>query len=80
MVIDVTNTCKPFSAEELSKIFDPFYRGKKGGAIGTGLGLAIAKKVVEKHGGTIEAINAEEGLRIRLRIPLSLRAPGSPSE
>jgi two-component system sensor histidine kinase HydH len=38
--------------ETLSKIFSPFYTSKDSG---TGLGLAISKKVVDAHGGSIEA-------------------------
>jgi signal transduction histidine kinase len=39
-------------ARALAQIWSPFYSSK---ASGTGLGLAIAKKVVEAHGGQIEA-------------------------
>ncbi|MCL2896328.1 ATP-binding protein [Brenneria tiliae] len=56
---------------KLSSIFDPFIRiesplsGK-----GYGLGLAIARRVVQAHGGHIEAENgAQGGLVICLRIP-----------
>ena len=38
--------------ETLHKIFSPFYTSKSNG---TGLGLAISKKVVDAHGGSIEA-------------------------
>ena len=38
--------------ERLTRIFNPFYTSKSGG---TGLGLAISKKVVDAHGGAIEA-------------------------
>jgi len=38
--------------ERVEKIFKPFYTSK---ANGTGLGLAITRKLVDAHGGTIEA-------------------------
>jgi signal transduction histidine kinase len=38
--------------EKLDKIFSPFYTSKSSG---TGLGLAISKKLVDAHGGSIEA-------------------------
>jgi signal transduction histidine kinase len=49
------------------RIFEPFVTTKR---TGTGLGLAIAKRVVEAHGGRIEAEDRPEGgTLIRLRIP-----------
>ncbi|MBW2447326.1 MAG: HAMP domain-containing histidine kinase [Deltaproteobacteria bacterium] len=40
--------------EKVEKIFKPFYTSK---ANGTGLGLAITKKLVDAHGGSIEAVS-----------------------
>lgn len=44
--------------EVMDKLFTPFVTSK---AKGTGLGLAIAQKIVEAHGGTIEAKNNAGG-------------------
>ena len=67
--MSVTNTCEPIPEEELSRIFDPFHRVKGSKAAGSGLGLAITKKIIERHGGNIEARNSEKGFEIRISLP-----------
>jgi signal transduction histidine kinase len=53
--------------ETLSKVFSPFYTSKQSG---TGLGLAISKKVVDAHGGSIEATSAPgSGAEFTITIP-----------
>ncbi|MBI5602135.1 MAG: HAMP domain-containing histidine kinase [Deltaproteobacteria bacterium] len=67
--ISITNTFEELPESELSRIFDPFHRAKQSKAAGSGLGLAIAKKIIERHGGTIGAYNLEKGLEIKISLP-----------
>jgi signal transduction histidine kinase len=56
---------------ELASIFEPFVRGSGAqDAHGHGLGLAIARRVIEAHGGRIEAANrAQGGLAVTFHLP-----------
>jgi two-component system OmpR family sensor kinase len=59
--------------EQLTSIFEPFFRGSGNSQIGFGLGLAIARRAVEVHGGSIAARNKPEGgLQIELILPIGL--------
>jgi len=56
--VSVTDTGEGIPAEDLPSIFERFYRVDKSRARatgGSGLGLTIAKRLVEAHGGKIEA-------------------------
>ena len=67
--INITNSSEPMSEEDLERIFEPFYRTEEARKIGTGLGLAITKKIIERHGGHIKAVNTEQGLQIQIKLP-----------
>ncbi len=66
-----------FARDLLGTVFDPYVTSK---TKGTGLGLAIVKKIVEEHGGRIEADNPRAGgARIRVMLPLGGDAAASDS-
>lgn len=57
-LVSIQNKCKEISEDNLSKIFDRFYRveeSRSSSTGGSGLGLAIAKSMVELQGGVIDA-------------------------
>jgi len=68
-VICVLDNGPGFRKEILGRLFDPYVTGKPRG---TGLGLAIVKRIVEEHGGRIEAENRPEGgAKILVLLPVS---------
>jgi PAS domain S-box-containing protein len=69
IAIVVTDNGPGFQRDLIGTIFDPYVTSKPKG---TGLGLAIVKKIVEEHGGRIEADNQRiGGARVRILLPLS---------
>jgi two-component system phosphate regulon sensor histidine kinase PhoR len=73
VVTAVQDTGVGIPAEDVSRIFERFYKGdraRSGG--GTGLGLAIAKHIVQGHGGTIWADSVEgEGSTFYFTLPVA---------
>ena len=55
--VEVTDTGSGIAAEDIAKIFEPYFSTKE---TGTGLGLAIVKKAIDDHGGTI-SVTSKEG-------------------
>ena len=67
--ITVEDNGPGFRPDVIGQVFDPYVTTK---SKGTGLGLAIVKKIVEEHGGRIEADNARTGgARVRIELPLT---------
>ena len=60
VVLRVSDNGKGISAQDMGKIFEPFYTKKVMGRSGTGLGLAVVWGTVKDHGGYID-VRSEEG-------------------
>lgn len=72
--VRVADTGMGISADELTTIFEPYYRvtEHQQTAVGTGLGLAAAKLVVEAHGGEIYVESVKnEGSLFTISLPVS---------
>jgi len=73
--IMVTDNGEGIPAEDLPNIFERFYRVDKSRTRvtgGSGLGLTIARRLVEAHGGKVEAYSEpKKGSRFTFTIPVS---------
>jgi signal transduction histidine kinase len=73
--LEVWDTGPGFVAEERSKVFERFFRGKAAehsGQAGTGLGLAIARAIADAHGAPLwieERPGGGASVKLRLRTP-----------
>ncbi|MBA2432226.1 MAG: PAS domain S-box protein [Chthoniobacterales bacterium] len=67
VLVSFTDTGGGMSAENLSRVFEPYHTTKPSGS---GLGLLIVRRIVREHGGEL-ALESEEGrgLTLTIRLP-----------
>lgn len=66
--VNITDTGKGISADNLQNIFVPFFTTK---VEGTGVGLAVSQKIVEDHGGHIHVKSVlQEGTTFSIFLPM----------
>ena len=70
--LTVSNPGEPIPAEQLSRLFERFYRAdaSRGEKSGFGLGLSIAAVIAQEHKGTLKAESGGEGTRFLFTLPL----------
>ncbi len=72
VVIEVADTGVGITAENLARIFQPFYSQRADGVMGTGLGLSIVRSTVSRYDGEIEVESTPgQGTCFRIRLPQS---------
>lgn len=67
IIIVVSDDGGGINEEDLPRVFERFYTGRKGN---TGIGLALTKEIIKLHGGEITALNDEKGAVFRIVLPL----------
>ena len=72
MSMTVSDTGGGISAEDLPRVFDPYFTTRRAG---TGIGLAISRNIIEGLGGRITvASEPERGTEVRIELPLDAPA------
>jgi signal transduction histidine kinase len=67
VLVSFTDTGVGMSAENLSRVFEPYFTTKSSG---TGLGLLIVRRIVREHGGELSIESSEgKGLTLTIRLP-----------
>src|SRR3954447_6245520 len=67
VLVSFTDTGGGISADNLGRIFEPYFTTKSSG---TGLGLLIVRRIVREHGGELAIESAERrGLTLTIRLP-----------
>ena len=73
-VVEVADAGPGLSAEDLERVFQPFYRADASRNLdnaGIGLGLPIARSTARAHGGDVELVPGDGGLVARVTLPLA---------
>lgn len=80
VVLSVEDEGSGIDADDLDKIFEPFYTTKVMGQSGTGLGMSVIWGVVYDHGGAIDVISRPGvGTRFDVYFPITRKpAPEKP--
>lgn len=71
-VVEVSDGGVGLSAEDLERVFQPFYRADASRNLdsgGIGLGLPIARSTARAHGGDVELVRGRTGLVARVSLP-----------
>ncbi len=72
VAIDCVDDGPGVAAEDVERVFDPFYQGRNqapGARRGSGIGLSIVREIVQAHGGDCRLLPSDRGAHFRIEIP-----------
>ncbi|HEX4855592.1 MAG TPA: ATP-binding protein [Limnobacter sp.] len=71
-VVSVSNWASPIPADEVPRLYEPYYRPQNTKAKGNGLGLAIAREIADLHGWSLHLTrnSIEEGIEFSVSFPV----------
>lgn len=72
VTVEIDNQGPPIRSEDLTRVWDPFYRSEKSRnrqTGGTGLGLAISKRILQLHNSQFGAYNSSDGVCFYFSLP-----------
>jgi signal transduction histidine kinase len=74
VILAVTDSGVGIPAEDLPRVFEPFYRSlqvRRRGIVGAGLGLAVVSRIATAFGGSVSVKSGDgEGARFEVRLPM----------
>ena len=72
VVIDCRDEGPGIEPDEIERIFDPFFQGRRrppASAAGSGIGLAIVRELICAHRGRVCALPSDQGAHFRVELP-----------
>jgi two-component system sensor histidine kinase BaeS len=68
-LVRVSDTGPGIAQQDLTRVFDRYWRGPTGGVGGSGLGLAVVREIVTAHHGTADVASTGGGTVVTIRLP-----------
>lgn len=80
VAVSITDTGVALTPEEAARVFEPWSAAPTGDAVGNqlGFGMATVRKIVELHGGKVQAAHPESGRGTRFVVELPLASEPAP--
>jgi signal transduction histidine kinase len=77
-ILEVADSGPGIPEDEMTHLFERFFRGRAAAAAGSGIGLTVVRDLVRAHGGEVSAANgATGGAVFRITLPLASQKPAN---